>query len=276
MSQFRVSERRACGLTGLARASYRYRSQAKDQTPLRMRIKELASTRVRYGYLRIHTILRREGWHVNHKRVHRLYCQEGLQIRLVKRRKRLGAVRIVRTAATEPNSRWSMDFVHDQLASGGRFRCLTIVANFTRLMDPSVGVSPCIEVGRSLTGRHVVAALERVVNERGVPRCISVDNGTEFTSHALEDWAQRRGVQLEFSRPGTPTDNPFIESFNGKLRAECLDQHHFASLEEAKALIEAWRKDYNEYRPHRALGGLTPSEYEGQFYHRKTAVKLAG
>jgi putative transposase len=234
-----------------------------------MRIKELASTRVRYGYLRIHTVLRREGWLVNHKRVHRLYCLEGLQLQLVRRRKRLRAVRVERTAATEPNERWSMDFVHDQLADGRRFRCLTLVANFSR-------VSPAIEVGRSLTGRHVVAVLERLKAERGLPRYISVDNGTEFTSQAVEDWAQRHGVKLEFSRPGTPTDNPFIESFNGKLRAECLDQHHFASLEEAQALIEAWRKDYNEYRPHRALGGLAPSEYEGHFYHQKAAMKLAG
>ena len=154
-------------------------------------------------------------------------------------------------------------------ADGRRFRCLTIVANFSR-------VSPWIEVGRSLTGRHVVAVLERLKAKRGLPKHISVDNGTEFTSHALEDWAQRNRVQLDFSRPGTPTDNPFIESFNGKLRAECLDQHHFASIEEAKALIESWRKDYNQYRPHRALDGLTPAEYEGQFYHRRTAMKLAG
>ena len=146
---------------------------------------------------------------------------------------------------------------------------MTIVANFSR-------VSPWIEVGQRLTGRHVVAVLERIKAERGLPKYISVDNGTEFTSHALEDWAQRNRVQLDFSRPGMPTDNPFIESFNGKLRAECLDQHHFASIEEAKALIEAWRKEYNEYRPHRALDGLTPAEYEGQFYHRRTAMKLAG
>lgn len=143
------------------------------------------------------------------------------------------------------------------------------MANFSR-------VSPAIEVGRSLTGRHVVAVLERLKAERGLPKYISVDNGTEFTSHAVEDWAQRNDVRLEFSRPGTPTDNPFIESFNGKLRAECLDQHHCASLEEAQALIEGWREDYNTYRPRRALDGLTPSEYEGQFYQQKTAVKLAG
>jgi putative transposase len=269
MTLYQISLRRACGLVGLNRSSYYYRSRAKDQTALRMRIKDLASSRVRYGYLRIHALLRREGWRVNRKRVYRLYREQGLQLRLVKRRKRLSAVRVVRAAATEPNERWSMDFIHDQLADGRRFRCLTLVANFSR-------VSPAIEVGRSLTGRHVVAVLERLKLERGVPTYISVDNGTEFTSHALEDWAQRNRVQLDFSRPGTPTDNPFIESFNGKLRAECLDQHHFASLEEAKALIEAWRIDYNTYRPHRALGGQTPSEYEEGFNHRRVPIKLAG
>jgi putative transposase len=169
-----------------------------------MRIKELAAARVRYGYLRIHTILRREGWLVNHKRVHRLYCQEGLQLRLVRRRKRLRSVRIEREAAREPNERWSMDFIHDQLADGRRFRCLTIVANFSR-------VSPAIEVGRSLTGKHVVAVLERLRADRGLPRYMSVDNGPEFTGKALEQWAYSHGVALDFSRPCTPTDNPFIE-----------------------------------------------------------------
>lgn len=144
---------------------------------------------------------------MNHKRVHRLYGLEGLQLRLVRRRKRLRAVRAIRSAATEPNERWSMDFVHDQLADGRRFRALTVGANFRR-------VSPAIEVGRSLTGRHVVAVLDRLAVDRGLPRYISVDNGgpyrsIEFTSRAVEDWAQRHGVKLEFSRPGTPTDNPF-------------------------------------------------------------------
>lgn len=163
--------------------------------------------------------------------------------------------------------RWILSTISSP--TGGGSGTPAIVANFSR-------VSPWIEVGRSLTGRHVVAVLERLKAERGLPKHISVDNGTEFTSHALEDWAQRNRVHLDFSRPGTPTDNPFIESLGGKLRAECLDQHHFASIEEAKTLIESWRKDYNKYRPHRALDGLTPAEYEGQFYHRRTAMKLAG
>ena len=202
--------------------------------------------------------------------MHRLYGLEGLQLRLVRRRRKLPSVRRVeRSAATEPNERWSMDFVHDRLADGRRFRCLTIVANFSR-------VSRAVEVGRSLSGREVAAVLERLKTERGLPKHLSVDNGTKFTSRAVEDWSYRNGVKLEFSRPGTSTDNPFIESFNGKLGAECLDQHRFASMEEAKRVIEAWRQDYNDYHPHRALKRLTPSEYEGQFYHRKAAVKLAG
>lgn len=269
MAAYQASQRRACSLTGLNRSTFRYRSQARDQTALRLRIKELATSRVRYGYQRIHTLLRREGWKVNHKRVHRLYCLEGLQLRLMRRRKKLCAVRVVRTAAETPNERWSMDFIHDQLSDGRRFRCLTIVANFSR-------VSPAIEVGRSLTGRHVVEVLDRLVRERGAPKYISVDNGSEFTSRALEAWAYANKVQLDFSRPGKPTDNPFVESFNGKFRAECLDQHHFASLEDAQALIEAWRIDYNEVRPHRALGGMSPSEFEGEFYQRGGPQKLAG
>jgi putative transposase len=165
MAQFRVLERRACAVSDLARSTFRYRRQATDQTALRLRINELAAVRVRHGYHRIHAILRREGWTtargpINHKRVNRLYCLEGLYLRLVKRRKRLSAVRVARSTATAPNEWWSRDFVHDQLADGRRFRCLTVVADFIR-------VGLCIEVGRSLTGRHVVVVLERVAAERG-------------------------------------------------------------------------------------------------------------
>ena len=206
---------------------------------------------------------------MNKKRVYRPYRQEGLQLRLVRRGKRHSALRILRRPATEPNERWSMDFAHDQLAGGRRFRCLTTVANFSR-------VSLCIEAGRSLTGRDVVRVLERLKLLRGVPKIIPVDDGTEFTCRALEQWAYPNGVRLDLSGGGTPTDTPFIESSNGKLRAECLDQHHFASLEEARDRIEAWRIDYNEYRPHSALGGLTPAEYESQFCQPETALKPTG
>ena len=248
---FRVSERRACRLASVARSSYRYRSVAADQTVLRLRLRDLAASRVRYGYRRLHILLRREGWQVNHKRVYRLYREEGLGIR-VKRRKKLASVpRVLPPPATRPLERWSLDFLTDSLVDGRRFRILTIVDNVSR-------VSPAIAVGTSLTGGRVVGLLEGLRSTVGVPRRIAVDNGPEFISKALDAWAYQNGVQLEFSRPGKPTDNAFAESFNGHFRAECLDCHWFVSLEEARHTIEAWRLDYNTERPHRALGQETP------------------
>jgi putative transposase len=251
---FRVSERRACRLAGVARSSYRYRSVAVDQTALRLRLRELAATRVRYGYRRLHILLRREGWRINHKRVYRLYREEGLGIRVKRRKKLASASRVVSPPARQPLERWSVDFLSDSLADGRRFRVLTIVDNVSR-------VSPAIEVGVSLTGERVVAILERLKQTVGQPERIAVDNGPEFISKALDAWAYRNGVQLEFSRPGKPTDNAFAESFNGHFRAECLDCHWFASLEEARHAIEAWRIDYNTERPHRALGQETPAAW---------------
>ncbi len=262
---FRVSERRACRLAGVARSSYRYRSQAADQTALRLRLRELAATRVRYGYRRLHVLLRREGWLVNHKRIYRLYREEGLGIR-VKRRKKLASVpRILPPAATRPHERWSLDFLSDSLVDGRRFRVLTIVDNVSR-------VSPAIEIGVSLTGERVVAVLERLQRTMGRPERIAIDNGPEFISKALDAWAYRNGVQLEFSRPGKPTDNAFAESFNGHFRAECLDCHWFVSLEEARTIIEAWRVDYNTERPHGALGQQTPAEFSAAWRPLETVA----
>jgi putative transposase len=252
---FRVSERRACRLAGVARSSYRYRSQAADQTPLRQRLRDLAATRVRYGYRRLHILLQREGWRINHKRVYRLYREEGLGIR-VKRRKKLASVsRVLAPPAVQPLERWSLDFLSDSLANCRRFRVLTIVDNVSRL-------SPAIEVGVSVTGERVVAVLERLRQTTGTPARIAIDNGPEFISKALDAWAYRHGVQLEFSRPGKPTDNAFAESFNGRFRDECLNQHWFASLEEARQIIEVWRIEYNTERPHRALGQQTPAAWQ--------------
>jgi putative transposase len=251
---FRISERRACHLVGVARSSYRYRSQAADQTALRIRLRDLAATRVRYGYRRLHILLRREGWRINHKRVYRLYREEGLGIR-VKRRKKLASVpRVLPPPAQRPQERWSLDFLADGLADGRRFRVLTIVDNVSR-------VSPAIEVGHSLTGARVVAVLERLKRTAGTPERIAIDNGPEFISKALDAWAYRNGVQLEFSRPGKPTDNAFVESFNGRFRDECLNQHWFMSLEEVRQTVEAWRIEYNTERPHRALGQQTPAAW---------------
>jgi len=249
---FRVSERRACRLAGVARSSYRYRSVAADQAALRLRLRDLAATRVRYGYRRLHILLRREGWRVNHKRVYRLYREEGLGIRVKRRKKLASASRLLPLPATKPLERWSLDFLTDSLANGRRFRVLPRVDTVSR-------VSPAIEIGVSLTGERVVAVLERLQRTMGRPERIAIDNGPEFISKALDAWAYHNSVQLEFSRPGKPTDNAFAESFNGRFRDECLNQHWFVSLEEVQQTVEAWRLDDHMARPHRALGQQTPA-----------------
>lgn len=249
----------------IGRSSLRYQSSARDQTALRMRLRDLAAARVRYGYRRLHVLLRREGWQVNHKRVYRLYRLERLGLRLKPRRKRVSIVRAVPPGATQPNERWSMDFMTDQLQDGRRFRVLTLVDNVTR-------ESPAIAVGQSLTGQQVVAVLERVKETHGLPQRIAVDNGPEFISQVVDAWAHRNGVQLEFSRPGTPTDNAYIEAFNGRFRDECLNQHWFASIDEARHTIEQWRQEYNTERPHSALGNQTPAEFAAQWTPPKSAL----
>ena len=241
-------------MLGVARSSQRYRSVARDQAALRLRVRELAAARVRYGYRRLHVLLRREGWTVNAKRVYRLYRAEGLSLRLKPRKKRVSGARVARPPAKRPNERWSLDFMSDSLADGRRFRVLTIVDHASR-------VSPAIEVDVSLPGARVVEVLERLTGTYGVPEAIAVDNGPEFISRALDAWAYRSGVRIEFSRPGRPTDNAYIESFNGHFREECLAQHWFWSLEEARTIIEAWRIEYNTERPHRALGQQTPAAF---------------
>lgn len=212
-------------------------------------------SRPRFGFQRIHVLLRREGWNINLKRVHRLYRLEGLQVRMrVRRKKRLSLHRGPAPKPISLNERWSMDFVHDQLANGQAFRVLTVVDNWSR-------ESVSLEAGFRLTGESVVQALLQASQERRLPRSITVDHGTEFTSKALDQWAWENGVQLDFTRPGKPTDNGLCESFNGRLRDECLNVNEFASLEEVRDRLKAWRTDYNHRRPHGSLGNLTPSEY---------------
>ena len=220
-----------------------------------MRIREIAAVRVRYGYPRIHVLLRREGWAVNRKRVYRLYRQEGLSLRHKRPRRHVTAARrMERATASQANEQWSMDFVSDALFDGRRIRALTLVDNYTR-------EALAIVVDSGMRGEHVVAALQGVIARRAPPRLIRVDNGPEFVSKVLDRWAYERGVTLDFSRPGKPTDNGLVESFNGRLRDECLDTHWFLSLEDARTKIEAWRRDYNASRPHSALGHLTPQEF---------------
>jgi putative transposase len=252
---FHIPVARACRLAGFSRAAWYRPSTAKDQSALRLRIRELAMARPRFGYQRIHILLRREGWRVNKQRVRRLYRLDGLQLRMrVRRRKHMALHRGPAPVPTGLYQRWSMGFVHDQCFDGRTFRVLTVVDQWSRL-------SPVLEPGISLTGRHVVAVLERIGAMTGFPASITVDHGTEFMSKALEAWAFYRGVQLDFTRPGKPTDNSHIESFNGRLRDECLNVHQFLSLADAQAKIEAWRQDYSQRRPHSSLGHLTPNEF---------------
>jgi putative transposase len=209
-------------------------------------------------YNRIWVLLRREGWAVNRKRVRRLYRLDGLQLRMrVRRRKHIALHRGPAPVPAGPTERWSMDFVHDALADGSPFRVLTVVDQWSRQ-------SPILEAASSMSGRTVGAALDRALVGGQVPRSITVDHGTEFMSRSLEDWAYQRGVQLDFIRPGKPVENAFIESFNGRLRDECLNVHQFTSIEDARTKIEAWRVDYNQRRPHSSLGHLTPNEYAQQ------------
>ncbi|OEU68681.1 MAG: transposase [Desulfovibrio sp. S3730MH75] len=253
---YRVSIRRRCSVLCLGRSSYYYKSVRKDDTPLRLRIRDIAQSRVRYGCHRIYILLRREGWYVNHKRVHRIYCEEGLNLRSKRPRRHIStAHRMDRPELSTTNQCWSMDFVADNLYNGRRIRALTVVDNYSReCLD--------IHVDCSLKGEQVVARLEwlRILSGRK-PKRIQVDNGSEFISKVLDKWAYENEVILDFSRPGKPTDNPFIESFNGSFRDECLNTHWFLSIADARIKIEAWRKEYNEFRPHSSLGDQTPNDF---------------
>jgi putative transposase len=223
-----------------------------------MRIREIAQARPRVGYLRIWIMLRRAGWPDNKKRIHRLYRLEGLQVRMrARRKKRLSLQRGVPPPASGRDQAWSMDFVHDQLVTGQPFRVLTVIDQWSR-------ESVLMEANVALTGRRVVDALEALSFHRPLPKTITVDHGTEFTSKALDEWAYQRGVALAFIRPGKPVENALIESFNGRLRDECLNVYAFESIAHAQTVINAWRDDYNHHRPHGALGHLTPSEYATQ------------
>ena len=250
-----MSERRVCGILEFQRSTCQYRSVADEQAALRIRLRDWAQARVSYGYRRLHVLLQREGWKVNHKRVYRLYRVEGLGMRPKKPRRHVTACRrIERAVAEEPNDSWSMDFMSDELFDGHRIRLLTIVDNFTR-------ESLAIEVAERIGGQRVVEVLMRLGEERSLPRIIRVDNGPEFISKRLDQWAYLNGVELDFSRPGKPMDNGLIEAFNGRLRQECLNESWFLSLNDAREKVETWRQEYNRERPHGALGNLAPLEY---------------
>lgn len=256
MLDYKVSVRRSCALLDIYHSAYYYRHHRREDRPLRSRIREIAASRVRYGHWRIYSLLRREGWRDNHKRVYRVYKEEGLNLRSKKpRRNRSAATRLDRLNATELYQCGSMDFVSDALFDGRKFRALTIVDNYSR---ECVAIQP----GQSLKGGDVVSVLEALRQERGIVfKRLQADNGPEFISKELDQWAYENNVTMDYSRPGKPTDNPFIESFNGSFRDECLNAHWFLSLEDAIQKIEVWRIDYNQYRPHSSLNDLTPAEF---------------
>jgi putative transposase len=253
-------------LTRLCRATWQYKPkpESAENVALRVRIRELAAQRRRFGAFRIWRMLRRQKWPVNIKRVERIYREEELSLRLKRRKKQAAAARVPLPAPTAPNQVWSMDFVWDTLRSGRRLKILTIVDDFTR-------ECLAIEVDFGLNGKRVVQILDRLFEARGKAAALRMDNGPEFTGNAMDGWAYDNGVQLDFIRPGKPNENAFIESFNGRLREECLNDNQFLTLVEAQTIIEAWRKDYNEERPHSSLDGLTPSEFAER--HKKLGLE---
>ena len=252
--QLGLSQRRACRLVGSARSTIHYRPRHRDDEVLRARLRELAAQRPRFGYRRLHVLLRREGIVVNHKRVERLYREEGLAVRR-RRRKSLAPVRRGRPAPPQrADEQWALDFLQDALASGRPIRLLSIIDVFTR-------EALALEVDTSLPGRRVVRILDRLLAERDRPAQLVLDNGPELISRALEEWAHQHTVVLHFIDPGKPIQNAHCESFHGRLRDECLNEHWFLGLGDARRIVETWRQDYNRERPHSALGYQTPAEF---------------
>ena len=249
---------RACGLIGISRSLYRYQAKRPCDMALKDRLSELAAQKRRYGYRRLHVLLRREGWQHNAKRTYRVYHEAGLMVRKRKRKRIAGVERIVKLPPLVPNDSWSMDFVSDGLVDGRRVRCLNIVDDFTKQCL-------AIEVDTSLPGKRVVNVLQRLAESRGLPKGITVDNGPELVSKALDEWAYAVGLQLRYIQPGKPQQNAYIESFNGKFRDECLNEHWFMSMRHARQLIEEWRQDYNAQRPHSAIGYQTPDQFADSF-----------
>ena len=253
MGEMGLSERRSCRLVGLARSVQQYRPQQRNDDAVVERLKELASENRRYGYLRLHALLRREGLVMNHKRTYRLYLEQGLQVRTKKRRKLPRRDRIEPIVPERPMQRWSLDFMSDQLVDYRRFRILNIVDDHSRYCPGQI-------VDVSITGARLARYLDDLALLRGLPEEIILDNGPEGTSRAMFEWSERTGVLLRFIEPGKPVQNAFVESFNGKLRDECLNLHWFKSLRHARKEIARWRVHYNTRRPHSALGYRTPME----------------
>jgi putative transposase len=260
------SERRACRLLGMRRSSYRYERQADRNQELRVRLRELAALRPRFGSPRLYVLLRREGRVVNHKRVERVYREERLALRRKRRRKRLSVLRVPLPTPERLNQRWAIDFVADGFTDGRRFRCLTVVDEFSR-------ECPGIYTDTSITGPKVAGFLEALAHQRGFPTVLGSDNGPEFAGTVVDQWAHAHGIHLDFIEPGKPVQNAYIESFNGRFRDECLNQTLFVDLHDARKKIESWRLDYNQNRPHSALENMTPEEFANRHLVMATATE---
>jgi len=248
------SQRRACALVGMAPRVYRYQSIRPDDADLRQRLRELSSQRRRFGYRRLHLLLKREGVEVNWKKLYRIYKEEKLTVRKRGGRKRALGTRAPMAIPQDADQRWSLDFVSDTLVDGRRFRILCVIDDFSRECLATV-------VDNSLSGERVARELDAIAERRGYPFMVVSDNGTELTSNAILAWQQDRDVEWHYIAPGKPMQNGFVESFNGRLRDECLNEHLFRSYRHAREIIEEWRIDYNYHRPHTSLDGLTPNEF---------------
>ena len=263
ITEFRRSQRRACALGGLGRSTCRYQFRRPGDEEFRQKLRAIALERPAFGYRRLGYFLRKGGLRFNHKKLLRLYRSEGLGLPRKRPRKRLWQRPRPLLPAARPNERWSIDFVADQLGSGRRFRILTIMDDYTRQWPAAI-------IDTSIGGARVVRALEEFSRTHPLPKAIVSDNGTEFTSGAFLSWAEKRGIELRFIQPGKPNQNAFVESFNGKLRLECLNAHWFSTLDDARREIERWRTDYNDVRPHSSLEDKTPAEFAAA--HRETAA----
>jgi putative transposase len=249
-----LSERRACRLTGAPRSSMRYKSVRSADTAIRQRMRDLSDRHRRFGHPRLHVLLRREGFGVNHKKTYRIYVEEGLQVRKRKKRRRSAITRRPLVLPSRPSQRWSMDFMSDQLSSGRRIRLFNVIDDFTKQCH-------AITVDTSISGQRVARELTRLIDLNGRPEFIVCDNGTEFTSMAMFDWVQKSGIALQFIQPGKPSQNGFCEAFNGRVRDECLNESLFSTLREAQEITRKWRYAYNNERPHSALDWATPNEF---------------
>ena len=254
-----ISERRACRLAGLSRDAFRHPPVASAATTvLSGRLVELAQARRRFGYRRLHDLLRPEFPSVNHKKVYRLYREANLAVRKRRKAKYPSALRQPLQAAHAPNQVWSMDFVADALANGRRIRCLTVADDFTH---------ECVDIAvdHGISGRYVTRVLDQAACFRGYPKAVRTDNGPEFTSRAFIAWAQQHGIRHLLIQPGRPMQNGYVESFNGKFRDECLNEHWFTALRQARHIIANWRRDYNEVRPHSSCGRISPAKFAANY-----------